>query len=310
MFKYIIRRLLQALVVVFMISLLTFIIMRLVPGDPVSLLLGEGQIQITQEQVDAIRAKWGLDQPYHIQYLTWIGNFLRGDLGTSLVRRGVPVRDMILEAVPVTAQLNIYALILALLFSLPAGIIAGVKRNSLFDYITAATATLGVAIPNFWLGLMLIMTVAVSIPALPVFGLKTWHGYILPVIVVAIGQMAVITRVMRGSIIEVLEEDYIRTAQAKGLRHWTVVVRHAVRNALLPVVTVIGFQIAFILSGTIVVEQVFALPGVGRLFVDSVFRLDYQVVQSLVMILAILVVITNLLTDLVYAVVDPRIRYN
>jgi peptide/nickel transport system permease protein len=310
MFRYIIRRILQAALVVFLISLMTFVIMRLVPGDPVRLMLGEGQIQITTEQMDAIRAKWGLDRPLYIQYLTWMGNFLRGDLGTSLVRRGMPVRDMIFEAVPVTAWLNIYSLILALLISIPAGIIAGVKRNSWFDYLTAAGATLGVAIPNFWLSLMLIIIFAIPIAALPVFGLKTWQGYILPVVVMTTGQTAILARVMRASVIEVLEEDYVRTAHAKGLANWVVVMRHAVRNALLPVVTVIGFQIAFILSGTIVVEQVFALPGIGRLFIDSVFRLDYQVVQSLVMILAILVVLSNLLTDLIYAVVDPRIQYS
>jgi peptide/nickel transport system permease protein len=217
---------------------------------------------------------------------------------------------MIFEAVPVTAWLNIYSLILALLISIPAGIIAGVKRNSWFDYLTAAGATLGVAIPNFWLSLMLIIIFAIPIAALPVFGLKTWQGYILPVVVMTTGQTAILARVMRASVIEVLEEDYVRTAHAKGLANWVVVMRHAVRNALLPVVTVIGFQIAFILSGTIVVEQVFALPGIGRLFIDSVFRLDYQVVQSLVMILAILVVLSNLLTDLIYAVVDPRIQYS
>lgn len=308
MLKYITRRILQAILVVFLISVATFIIMRLIPGDPVRLLLGEGEIQITQEQMDAIRAKWGLDKPYYVQYWAWVSNLVRGDFGTSLVRRGVPVRDMIFQAIPVTFQLNFYALIVALLIALPAGIMAAAKRNSLFDYTTAVGATLGVAMPNFWLGLMLIIIFAVPIPWLPVFGLKTWQGYILPAVVMATGQTAVLTRVMRSSLIEVLEADYVRTARAKGLAEQMVMVRHAVRNALLPVVTVIGFQVAFILSGTIVVEQVFALPGIGRLFIDSVFRLDYQVVQSLVVILAVLVVVANLVTDLVYAVVDPRIR--
>ena len=202
--------------------------------------------------------------------------------------------------------------------AIPAGIVAGVRRNSPFDYGTAVGSTLGVALPNFWLGLMLIVLFALYVPRwfgelpligrVPPFGLRSWQGYILPVLVLTTEQMAVLTRVMRASTLEVLGQDYVRTAYAKGLPNTVVLVRHAVRNALLPVVTVIGFRIAFILSGTIVVETVFALPGIGRLFTDSVFRLDYQVVQSLVVVLAVLVVAVNLLTDLTYAIIDPRIR--
>lgn len=308
MLNYIIARLLQGALVIFLISLATFIIMRMLPGDPVMLLLGEGEIQITEEQIQAIRAKWGLDRPYYEQYLVWAGNMLRGDFGDSLIRRGVPVRDMIFEAAPVTGKLNIMAFALALLISLPAGIVAGVKRNSAFDYATTLGATIGVALPNFWFGLMGIIVFALVLRWVPPFGLKTWQGYILPVVVLASEQMAVFARVMRGATIETLNQDYVRTATAKGLSRYAVIVRHAVRNALLPVVTVIGFRIAFLFSGTIVIEQIFALPGIGRLFVDSLYRLDYQVVQSLVVLLAALVVLINLLTDLAYAFVDPRIR--
>ncbi|MCB0090242.1 MAG: ABC transporter permease [Caldilineaceae bacterium] len=308
MLNYIISRLLQGALVIFLISLATFVIMRMLPGDPVMLLLGEGEIQITQEQIDAIRAKWGLDRPYYEQYLVWAGNMLRGDFGDSLIRRGVPVRDMIFEAMPVTGRLNVMAFALALLISLPAGIVAGVKRNSPFDYATTIGSTIGVALPNFWFGLMGIIVFALMLRWVPPFGLKTWQGYVLPVVVLASEQMAVFTRVMRGATIETLSQDYVRTATAKGLSRQVVILRHAVRNALLPVVTVIGFRIAFLFSGTIVVEQIFALPGLGRLFVDSLYRLDYQVVQSLVVLLAALVVFINLLTDLAYAFVDPRIR--
>ncbi|MEZ4711101.1 MAG: ABC transporter permease [Caldilineaceae bacterium] len=308
MLNYIISRLLQGALVIFLISVATFVIMRMLPGDPVMLLLGEGEIQITQEQIDAIRAKWGLDRPYYEQYLVWAGNMLRGDFGDSLIRRGVPVRDMIFEAAPVTGKLNIMAFALALLISLPAGIVAGVKRNSAFDYATTLGSTIGVALPNFWFGLMGIIVFALVLRLVPPFGLKTWQGYILPVVVLASEQMAVFARVMRGATIETLSQDYVRTATAKGLSRQIVILRHAVRNALLPVVTVIGFRIAFLFSGTIVIEQIFALPGIGRLFVDSLYRLDYQVVQSLVVLLAALVVFINLLTDLAYAFVDPRIR--
>ncbi|MEM7030207.1 MAG: ABC transporter permease [Chloroflexota bacterium] len=310
MLQYFTIRILQGLLVIWLISIVTFVVMRLMPGDPVMLLLGEGEIRISQEEIDAIRAKWGLDQPYYQQYLVWVGNLVQGDFGVSLIRRGVPVRDMIFEALPVTLQLNVYAMLLALIVAIPAGIYAGIKRNSFFDYFSATGSSLGVAMPNFWLSLMLIIIFAVPIKWIPVFGLKTWQGLILPIVVMATGQTAVLTRVMRSSIIEVLQEDYVRTAHAKGLAYRNVMTRHAVRNALLPIVTVIGFQIAFILSGTIVVEQVFALPGIGRLLIDSVFRLDYQVVQSLFVLLAVVVVVSNLITDLLYAFIDPRIRIN
>ncbi|HRJ43723.1 MAG: ABC transporter permease [Caldilineaceae bacterium] len=318
MLPYITRRLLQGALVIFLISVITFAVMRLMPGDPVYLLLGEGEIRISQEQIDAIKARWGLDRPYHEQYLVWAWNLLRGDFGDSLIRTGVPVRDMIFEAMPVTGILNIIALFIALGIAIPAGIWAGVKRNSGFDYATAIGSTLGVSLPNFWLGLMLIVLFVLYIPQwfgdipligkIPPFGLRTWQGYILPVLVLTTEQLAVVTRVMRAATIEAMGQDYVRTAYAKGLTRYVVITRHAVRNALLPVVTVIGFRIAFILSGTIVVETVFAIPGIGRLFTDSVFRLDYQVVQSVVVVLAVLVVLVNLLTDLTYAFIDPRIR--
>ncbi len=320
MLPYVARRILQGILVIVLISVGTFIVIRLMPGDPTYLLLGEGEIRISAEQLEAIRRRWGLDRPYHEQYLVWAWNLLRGDFGDSLIRTGIPVRQMIFEAMPVTTILNVISLGLALLVAIPAGIIAGVRRNSPFDYTTAVGSTLGVALPNFWLGLMLIVLFALYVPRwfgdmpligrIPPFGLKSWQGYLLPILVLTTEQMAVMTRVMRASTLEVLSQDYVRTAYAKGLPNTIVLVRHAVRNALLPVVTVIGFRIAFILSGTIVVETVFAIPGIGRLFTDSVFRLDYQVVQSLVVVLAVLVVAVNLLTDLTYAIIDPRIRIN
>lgn len=308
MLNYFISRLLQGALVIFLISIVTFVIMRLMPGDPVMLLLGEGEIQITEEQIEAIRAKWGLDRPYHEQYLIWAGNMFTGNFGESLIRRGVPVRDMIFEALPVTGRINILAIGVALLISIPVGIIAGVRRNTAFDYAATVGASIGTALPNFWFALMGIIVFALILRWVPPFGLKSWQAYILPVIVLATEQMAVFTRVMRGATVETMSQDYVRTASAKGLSRQTVIVRHAVRNALLPVVTVIGFRIAFLFSGTIVVETIFALPGIGRLFYDSVLRLDYQVVQSLVVVLAVLVVAANLLTDLVYGFVDPRIR--
>ena len=306
--RYITVRLFHGLLVVLLISLVTFVIMRLLPGDPVYLLLGEGEIRISQKQIEAIRHRWGLDRPWHEQYFIWLGNMVTGDFGDSLIRTGMPVRDMIFEAIPVTFRLNLYALFVSLGVAIPAGIIAAVKRNSIFDYVATIGTTFGVAMPNFWIGLMAIVIFALKLGWFPPFGLRSANGYVLPVFVLATEQTAVIARVMRSGTIEVLEEDYVRTARAKGLAERAVILNHAVRNALLPVVTVIGVRIAFILSGTIVVETVFALPGIGRLFTDSVFRLDYQVVQSIVFLLSVLVVVVNLLTDLGYALIDPRIR--
>lgn len=308
MARYIAVRLFHGAIVIILISLLTFIVLRLMPGDPVFLLLGEGQVRISEEQIQAIRTRWGLDKSYPEQYLIWAGNMFTGNFGESIIRTGVPVRDMILEAIPVTLQLNVYSMLLALALSVPLGIWAAVKRNSAVDYASSVISVVGVATPNFWLSLMLIILFSLMLGWLPPFGLRSWQGFIMPVIVLAIEQMAVFTRVMRSSTIEALKQDYVRTATAKGLSRNAVILGHAVRNSLLPLVTVIGFNIAFLLSGTIVVETIFALPGIGRLFTDSIFRLDYQVVQSLVVVLAVLVVAANLLTDLVYAVIDPRIR--
>lgn len=305
---YLTFRIIKGAFVVVLISLLTFVVMRIMPGDPVYLLLGEGQIPISDAQIAAIRAKWGLDRPLHEQYLVWAGNLFRGDFGTSLIRPGVPVRHMIFEAIPVTATLNFYALVLAIAVAIPFGIAAAVRRNSIVDYASNVVSALGIATPNFWLALMLIVVFALYLRWLPPFGLRSWQGYILPVIVIATEEMAVLMRITRGAVLELLPQDFVRTARSKGLSERAVLYRHVVSNTMLPVITVIGFRIAFILSGTIIVETVFALPGIGRLFVDSVLRLDYQVVQSLVVVFALLVVVVNLLTDMVYAFVDPRIR--
>ena len=309
MSSYIVFRTLKGVLVVVLISVATFAIMRLMPGDPVYLLLGEGQIQITQEQIDAIRTKWGLDRPHHEQFFIWAGNLLRGDFGESLVRRGIPVGQMIAEAIPVTALLNVYAILLALIVSLPLGILAAVRRNSVIDYATSVGSAVGIATPNFWLALMLIVIFSLQLRLLPPFGLRSWQGWILPVIVLATEEMAVLVRLTRSTVLELLPQDFVRTARSKGLAERLILWRHVISNALLPIITVIGFRIAFLLSGTIIIETVFAIPGIGRLFVDSVMRLDYQVVQSLVVIFAVLVVVVNLLTDLLYGLIDPRIRY-
>jgi ABC-type dipeptide/oligopeptide/nickel transport system permease component len=306
--RYLAARLLQSLVVILLVSVGTFGMMHLVPGDPVHLLLGESGAFVTTEVLENIRAHWGLDRPWYEQFLSWFGNMLRGDMGQSMVRRGVPVSQMILEAAWVTLQLNVIATALAIAVALPAGIRAAVRRYTGFDYLVMVSATLGIAVPNFWLSLMLIILFALMLGWLPPFGLAGWRGWLLPVVVLATEQTALFARMMRASTIESLSEDYVRTARAKGLGERRVVYLHVLRNALLPVVTVLGYRLAFILSGTIVVETVFALPGLGQLFFSSVIYLDYQVIQAIVLLFTVLVVIGNLVTDLTYALIDPRIR--
>ncbi len=291
---------------VFLVATVTFLILHLAPGNPIDVLVGEASV--SREQVEAIKHLWGLDRPLYEQYLTWLGNMARGNFGASVIRTGVPVGQMLLQAAPVTVTLNLLAFVISATIAIPVGILAGVRRYSAFDYIGTVGATLGVALPSFWVSLMVIILFAVKLGWLPPFGLLSWKGYVLPVAVLATEQTAVIARLMRGSIAAVLSQDYVRTGRAKGLAEGAVVLRHAVRNALLPVITVLGYRMAFLLSGTIIVETVFALPGVGRLLTDSVYHLDYQVVQVIALVLAAIVVTANIATDLVYALVDPRIR--
>lgn len=306
MLRYLASRLMQGSVVILLVSIGTFSMMHLIPGDPVDLMVGEAQV--TQEQLDMIRRKWGFDRPVHEQYFTWVVNMARGDFGQSVIRTGVPVRTMISEAAVVTAKLNLLAFFISIALAIPLGIVAAVRRYSGFDYAIMVFSTLGLALPNFWIGLMLIVLFSLLLGWLPPFGLPSWQGYVMPVAVIVANQTALLARMMRASTIEGIGEDYVRTARAKGLAERVVVSRHVVRNALLPVVTVIGYRIAFLLSGTIVIENVFALPGLGQLFIESVNRVDYQVVQAIVLVLSVLVVLGNLLTDLFYGYIDPRIR--
>ncbi|HEV2356269.1 MAG TPA: ABC transporter permease [bacterium] len=306
MWRYVLTRLLQGVAVVFLVATVTFVILHLTPGNPVDILVGEAEV--SRAQVAAIEHLWGFDRPLYVQYVTWLGNMARGNFGESVIRTGVPVGTMLAQAAPVTLTLNVAAFLTSIAIAVPVGILAGVRRYSVFDYVGTVGATLGVALPSFWISLMAIILFAVQLRWLPPFGLSSWTGYVLPVAVLATEQTAVIARLMRGSVAAVLHQDYVRTGRAKGLAEPAVVLRHAVRNALLPVITVLGYRMAFLLSGTIIVETVFALPGIGRLLTDSVYHLDYQVVQVIALLLAVIVVAANIATDLVYALVDPRIR--
>jgi ABC-type dipeptide/oligopeptide/nickel transport system permease component len=306
MLRYVVQRLLQGLVVIFLVSLTTFIILQLAPGSPVDILIGEAQV--SQEQIDAITHKWGLDQPWYVQYLTWLGNVFTGDLGDSVIRSGTPVSQMLADAAPVTLRLNVLALTLSIVFAIPLGVLAAVRRHSWIDYGSMVGSSLGIALPNYWIALMLIIIFSLRLGWLPPFGSGSWKSYVLPVAVLAAPEMAILARLTRGATVELLQQDFVTTARSKGLKERLVVGRHVVRNALLPIVTMIGYRIAFILSGTIVVETVFGWPGLGQLFFTSIDRLDYQVVQAIMLLLSTVVILGNLVTDLAYAYIDPRIR--
>lgn len=306
MLNYIVNRLLQGVIVVFLVSILTFVVMQAVPGSPVDLMIGKQKVSI--EQRKAIEHKWGFDRPWYDQYFTWIGNLVTGNLGESVVRTGEPVSSMIKNAALMTLRLNVLSFFISIAIAIPVGMLAAIKRYSWFDYGSMLGATIGVTIPNYWIALMGIVLFSVKLGWLPPYGADSWRSYILPVFVLAFEEIAALARLTRGATMEVLGQDYVTTARAKGLKEKVVISRHVLRNALLPIITVIGYRIAFILSGTIVVETVFGWPGMGRLFFDSINRLDYQVVQAIVLVLSVVIVVVNILTDLTYALIDPRVR--
>lgn len=306
MAAYLIKRLTQGLIVLFLVSFLTFLVMYFMPGDPARTMVG--QAHVTEEQLDAIRDKWGLNDPWYVRYGDWITNLATGDLGTSMMRPGQGIGSMIGNAASMTVRLNVLSYALALVIALPVGVLAATKRNSVLDYFTTIGSTIGVAVPNYWIGVMAIVLFSIKLGWLPAYGADSWRSYILPVVVLSIEEMAALMRLMRGTTIEVLGQDYVKTAQAKGLARNAILYRHVVRNAMLPVITMIGYRIAFILSGTIVLETVFSWPGLGQLFFDAITNQDMQVVQAIVLLLTTVVVVMNILTDLTYAFIDPRVR--
>lgn len=308
MIGYVIRRLLQGIIVIFLITFVTFTVLQAAPGDPIELMLGEGAIMITEQQREAILERWGLDKPWYEQYYLWLLNFVSGDLGESIVRAGTPVNEMLLDAAVPTLKLNALAFLVSTLIAIPAGMLAAIKRYSAFDSAVMIIASAGVALPIFWVALMLIIFLSLQLGWLPPFGSSGWKAYIMPVTALALNEVALLTRLMRGSMLEVLEQDYVRTARAKGLSEYAVIVGHTVRNAMLPITTVLGVRAGLLVSGSVVVESIFSWPGLGTLFISSVERFDFQVVQAIVVLLTIFVLLANILTDLLYAYIDPRIR--
>ena len=312
MIEFLVQRGVVSGITLLLISAIVFTGVRLIPGDPARVLAGT---EADDSSLEAIRQKYGLHDPILVQYVRWLSLAVRGDLGES-IRTRESVTRIVGQKLPITLQLAAYALAVALLIALPAGILAAVRRNSIWDYLASGTALGGVSIPNFWLGIMLILFFSVRLGWLPASGyVPPWQDpwgntlrLVMPAFVLGVALAAVLMRQTRNSMIEVLGADYVRTAWAKGLAPRAVILRHAIRNGLIPVVTILGLQMGALVSGAVVTESIFVVPGFGRLIVEAVFTRDYPLVQGVVLITASAYVLINLLVDVSYSLLNPRIR--
>ncbi len=315
MATYIMQRVFQMIPVMVLATIISFSIIFLLPGDPALLILGD-QLASDRALYEAKRAELGLDRPLPIQYLDWLGKTARGDLGTS-TRDRQPVTQGMRERLPVTMQLAAFSLVLALVIALPAGIISALKPNSKWDIASSLVAFGGIALPNFWFGILLIYLFAVVLKWLPPSGfvpfnedpIQNLQRMIMPSITLGLGLSAVLMRQTRSSLLEVLHQDYMTTARAKGLSGKAVVLGHALKNALIPVVTVLGLQVGLLIGGSVITESIFSIPGIGRWAVDSITNRDFPVVQAVSLVMALGVLFANLLADIAYAYIDPRIHY-
>lgn len=322
--RYILGRLLQSVFLLIGVSLLTFTIIQLAPGSYATM-VSESMDATSQEDIARINAMYGLDQPVYVQYARWLGQVVRGNLGMSMAQRR-PVLDMIKERLPATIVLNVLGVLLIYLIALPVGIISAVRQYSWFDHTMTFSAFVGQAMPAFFFAMILIYYVGMRVPWIPLAGMATvgvdyakvsfgvWaldraRYLILPLSVIVMGGLAGLVRYMRASMLDVIHQDYVRTARSKGLSERSVVLKHSVRNALLPIVTSLGFTFSGLLGGSVVLESIFAWPGVGLLAIQAIFMRDYQVIMAFNMIGAVMLVLGMLLADILYVVVDPRIKY-
>ena len=318
MTAYIVRRLFMALVIIFLVTLIVFFAIRLLPGDPLIIFLGQQATQgnITQEQLEALRVEYGLDKPILVQYGVWMGDLLHGNLGTSIYYHE-NVGRLMRERFPLTLHLGVLALILNIVVGTLMGLAAAIRRGTWIDTVSTFLANIGVCIPIFWLALLLIYAFGLKLHWLPIAGYTPptenfWlnsRQIIMPVFCMAIQGLSMTARLTRSSMLEVTRQDYIRTAWSKGLRERTVIMKHALKNGLIPIVTVLGMGIGMVFAGSVIIETIFALPGIGRLLVTSIFAQDYVVIQSGTLVIAMIIILSNLLVEISYVWLDPRIRY-
>lgn len=311
---FLIRRFLQMLLALLGVSIVVFALVQIVPGDPVRVALGT---RFDQQLYDSLRERMGLDRPIIEQYFSWLGGALTGDLGVSF-RNGEPVTQLIIERLPATITLAFAALAFALIVALPAGIISAVRTGTVLDYAVSAASQVGISLPDFWAGVMYILLFSLSLGWLPSSGfspigdgLWEWARHlVLPALAVGLISGSIITRFVRSAVLEALNQDYVRTARAKGLSEWQIVRRHVLPNAWIPIVTVVGLQLGFLLGGVVVTEVIFAWPGLGRLALTAVKDRDFTVLQGSVLYIAFMFLIINLIVDVIYAWLDPRVRYS
>lgn len=287
------------------LTVLIFLILHLSPGNPVDMIVGPNA---PPEVYARVERDLGLDKPLLTQYLIFIRNAVKGDLGTSILQKR-PVVEMIKQRFPVTLELGFWGLILSFIIAVPTGIVAAINRDKNVDYISMAIALLGISVPSFFLGLMLLYFFAFRMNMFPISGYGTWRHLVLPVITIGLTDAAVTARMVRSSMLEVLSQDYVRTARAKGILENKVIYKHALKNALIPIITLLGMRIGWIMGGSVILEMVFNRQGLGRLMVDAIFSRDYPVVQGSMLVLTTAVLLGNLLADILYAIVDPRIKY-
>jgi ABC-type dipeptide/oligopeptide/nickel transport system permease component len=305
MAQYLIKRILLAIPVLFVVALLVFSALHFSRGDPVTLVVGQTAPQWVREEA---RIRLGLDKPFHIQFYLYIKNILKGDLGRSILSRR-PVTDLILEKLPVTAELGIAAFAIAYLFSIPLGALAALKRNTFYDWSSMVVALIGVSMPGFWLGLILMFIFSVNLRLLPPTGYGSLKTLILPALALGLPRVGRIARITRSTLLEVIHEDYVRTARAKGVPERRVILRHALRNALIPIISLMGLDLGYIVGGSVVIEHVFARSGVGDMMLRAIYSRDFPVLQGCMFVLAFAIILGNIFAEAAYVVVDPRIRH-
>jgi len=306
MLKYILKRIVLMIPVIIIMTIIVFSIFYFAPGDPVSRIAGPNA---TPEVYESIRQKYGLDQPFIVQYIRFAKSVVEGDLGISILQDR-PVIEMIKERLPVTLQIGLLGFLITFIIAIPAGVIAAVKKNTIVDYLCMTGSLLGIAIPTFWLGMLLLYFFAYKLRWFPISGDGTIKQIILPSFAIGLTNAAITARMVRSSMLEVLKQDYVRTARSKGLFERTVIYRHALKNALIPIITIMGLRLGWIIGGSVALEIIFSIPGIGRLLVDSILARDYPVVQGAMIVLTSSIILANVLADILYSIVDPRIRYS
>ena len=311
--SYLLKRFMATIPVLFIVSVVVFLFLRMIPGDPATAMLGR---DASVQEIEAMRLKMGLDRPLPVQYATWLGKALRGDLGLSVIS-GRSISRSILERLPHTMALAFLAIAIAIAIAIPSGVTAAVKQNTVTDRAVMLFSLLGVSLPSFWVGILFIILFSVQLRWFPSSGyVSIYENFfqgmrylLLPAVSLALVMAAVSARMARSAMLEVLRQDYIRTARAKGLSRWAVVIRHGLKNAMIPVITVIGLDFGWLLGGTVVIETIFGIPGMGRLVIYSILNRDYPVVQGVILYMAIIYMLVNLLVDFIVTLMNPRIRY-